>query len=711
MKILIPNGSSATNVGDQAILIGLLGVLKNKYTNANLQVHAIDSFSYAGIIDERLDETLYSWAVFENQNTFVRIFRCAQLLLAYVLYRYGIVMVPIQKHLRKLLDDYRLSELIVFTGGGFWRAKKGLTQALNLGMHVLMLKFAKLWGSRVIVAPVSFGPFAYSWQERWVANTLHECAEAVFIRESISFEKLGHYPHSNMILTSDLAFVLEPPHVDVGSHSKLVIGFTLRDWLAKDKQNKFENELITVLIDAAAKYNASILPIAQVDSLKFGDVDKAIAERVSAELRAARVEVLPLATPNTIWEAMQIYAQVDVLIGMRMHSNILAALVNTPFVPIAYEYKTQGIAAQLGVLELCINSETDSGRDVSSVLGKVIEGRSEYKRILKENVELVRDDIYEHFGSLFNVSSSVPILPTVTLGIAAYNAESNIVQLLEALTTQHAEGFVIEKIIVHVDGDGDATSTKVKSFAQKNVCLIETLPRKGFANAFITLMHASTSDVTILFNDDILIDDPELIKKLVQPFSDFSNIGLVCGHPAPLPPISFVDKAITTSHFAWDTMRMQMRQGHNAFTVDGKIMAMSKSFMRSIEIPKDLADMGNVDAYIYLECQRAGFGFRYVRDAVVKYRNPINMKEHFAWGIRNNANQHRYKKRYGEFVAQKYSKPRFLYISSLGQQFLRNPLGALFIFFGSFYIRRKAKKYAKTFSQTWTVIGTSKNLQ
>lgn len=711
MKILVPNGSSATNIGDQAILLGLFVVLKNNYSHAQIQVHATDPNSYDGVIEGNFDETLYSWAVFENRNTFVRIFRCLQLLLAYALYSRGVVTVPLQKRLRKLLDDYRLSELIVFTGGGFWRTKNGLTQTLNLGMHILMLRFAKIWGSKVVMAPVSFGPFAYSWQEKWVAKALYECVDTVLIRESISMEKLGHYPHSNAVLTSDLAFVLDAPMVNTIERSQIVIGFTLRDWLKKSKQNKFENELITVLIDAAAKYNAAILPIAQVDSLKFGDIDRSIAERVSTELKAAKVKVLPLATPRTAEEAMRVYSQIDVLLGMRMHSNILAAIVNTPFVPISYEYKTQGIAAQLGMLELCINSETDSGRDVSSVLGKVLESKLEYKRIISDNVQIIRDDLFTQFNKILTVVPDVPVNPTVTLGIAAYNAEENIGHILQSLTTQYANTFRLEKIIVHVDGGGDKTSTVVKSFTDKRVELINTHPRKGFANAFVTLMNASTSDITILFNDDVLIEDSHLIEKLILPFYEYNNVGLVCGHPAPLPGITFVDKAITTSHLAWDTMRMQIRQGHNAFTVDGKIMAMSQSFMRAIEIPKDLADMGNVDAYIYLECQRLGFGFRYVRDAIVKYRNPINMQEHFAWGIRNNANQHRYKKKYGRFVSEKYAKPSLLYASSRSQQFFKNPIGALFIFVGSFYIRRKAKVYAKSFNQTWAVIGTSKNLK
>src|SRR6185312_7874403 len=140
----------------------------------------------------------------------------------------------------KLINDYRQADLILFVGGGSLRSQKGLAQSLNLLMIVFVYKFAKLFKSRIIVTPISFGPFAYKWQEKYSARTLKDLY-LVSAREKYSYDILQKYKVNNLLLSTDYALLLNRKITKKSKSHKFILGFTLRRWLPKDKQLKFEN--------------------------------------------------------------------------------------------------------------------------------------------------------------------------------------------------------------------------------------------------------------------------------------------------------------------------------------------------------------------------------------------------------------------------------------------------------------------------------------
>ena len=82
------------------------------------------------------------------------------------------------------------ADLVVFPGGGYLRSKKGITQSLNLLMYLAIFYFAKLGRAKLLVAPISFGPFAYKWHERISAHVLKK-SDVIMVREKISFEMIN----------------------------------------------------------------------------------------------------------------------------------------------------------------------------------------------------------------------------------------------------------------------------------------------------------------------------------------------------------------------------------------------------------------------------------------------------------------------------------------------------------------------------------------
>ncbi len=297
----------------------------------------------------------------------------------------------------------------------------------------------------------------------------------------------------------------------------------------------------------------------------------------------------------------------------------------------------------------------------------------------------------------------------ISIGIAAYNAEKNIANILKSLLNQNVSNFELVEIVVHSDMSTDRTVEIVKSFNNPKVKIVEALERKGFAGSLIFLINNFVGDIIVTLNDDIKVTDPNFLQLLIEPFEGNRNLGMVCGNTRPLPPKSFVESAINSTFEAYDKMGQNVKEGNSVFSVDGKIMVFSRKAVEAFKYPKDYRLMGNVDSYFYFECITKGFEYRQARNALAYYRNPSTLKDYLKWTIRNNASGQVLKPIYGEaIVNREYQSKKTDLIKYALIEFLKNPLGCLFILVTRVYISLKTKSYSSNFEQQWEVVETSK---
>lgn len=385
MKILIPNASSPKNIGDLAILTGLLRCLRIR--NKDVIIHSVDHRLHRNL-PARTQPTLYSWAIFENRNPFVRSKRLVELLL-----HTSVISSSIKglrpKRLSTLMDDYETADIILFTGGGYLRSQKGVTQILNLVMILLMFYVAQRMRAKTIVAPISFGPFGYRWQEKVSASVLGKF-HTVFLRENTSYSMLKKYNLKNLKLSTDTSLFLPAFKQEPNEKEPYILGFTIRKWLSPIKQRKFEREFSKSIIEFSKNVPYVIRPIIQVDAPEYGDVDLKVTYRIIKNLKQNGIKVLPVQKVKDLKHAQTVYSGIDLLLGMRMHSNILSALAGTPFVAIAYEHKTTGISQDLGVKEYCIDVRKVTKEKLLDLLAAAHENNSEIKQTLHSKIKEIQ---------------------------------------------------------------------------------------------------------------------------------------------------------------------------------------------------------------------------------------------------------------------------------------------------------------------------------
>lgn len=299
---------------------------------------------------------------------------------------------------------------------------------------------------------------------------------------------------------------------------------------------------------------------------------------------------------------------------------------------------------------------------------------------------------------------------SITIGIAAYNAEKNIRPMLNALRRQIEKTARIESIIVYSDASADHTVSESRLVDDPRVLVIDAPERKGFANALLSLMRLSKTEWTVLLNDDIQIADDSFIEKLAAAAASVPNAGLLSGNPQPLRPKNFIERAAVSAFRAYEQIRYKVQDGHNQFTCDGKVLALSKRLFQTMTIPSKYADMGNVDAFLYFSCLESGLTYRHVKEAIVYGRYPSTVRDYVRWTVRNNSDKFVLRQRFGGIVDREYQKPLPWSLYFQGLEFLRNPIGALFIFTVGQYAAYKARSDNAGVTATWDVVTTSKNL-
>lgn len=264
---------------------------------------------------------------------------------------------------------------------------------------------------------------------------------------------------------------------------------------------------------------------------------------------------------------------------------------------------------------------------------------------------------------------------TVTIGIPAYQSENNIAQLLKSLLKQKQKNIKIESILVYSDGSKDKTAENAKSVKNKIIKVINSKKNKGFAHAFNYLLKSNKSDVFVELNDDIRIDSNSVIEELVKPIIKNKKVGLVGGNIKALKPATFIGECIYASYLVFLPLRLSYKKGETDLTCDGKIMALSKEFAKSLKL--ESSKVGNVDIYLYYENLRQNRLYRFAKKAEVLFRLPETLIDFKNQEKRSMISRDLMQKNFGELFQAGHKLSKTTYLKSVFSVFLKYPLQTL----------------------------------
>ncbi|HVO77681.1 MAG TPA: glycosyltransferase [Methanomassiliicoccales archaeon] len=223
----------------------------------------------------------------------------------------------------------------------------------------------------------------------------------------------------------------------------------------------------------------------------------------------------------------------------------------------------------------------------------------------------------------------------VSVGVCAYNEESNLLPCLESISQQSEAGFELLEILVVSSGSTDRTNEIASAYEKRDprARLIVQPQRMGKNSAINLFMSQAKGDVLVLVNADNRLT-PGCLQPLLAAFRD-PKVGVAGGHPVPTNSMdSFSGFAV---HMLWD-------MHHRVALIDPKIGELIAFRPLGISLPEGTQSDEDI---IRMESEKRGMRTVYVPEAIVSNRGPGDIGDFLRQRARVNIGERYMRRWYG----------------------------------------------------------------
>jgi cellulose synthase/poly-beta-1,6-N-acetylglucosamine synthase-like glycosyltransferase len=237
------------------------------------------------------------------------------------------------------------------------------------------------------------------------------------------------------------------------------------------------------------------------------------------------------------------------------------------------------------------------------------------------------------------MSTAQPEKIRCSVGVTAYNEETNIGHLLAALLDQHLHSVEIAEIIVVASACTDRTIPIVREYMayDDRVMLIEQERREGKTSAINLFLAAAESEICVLESGDTLPHE-YAVEHLVRMFKD-PSVGMVGAQKVAVN---------TPDHIAGLLSHLRLRMEHELCLEIprlGEMIAFRKLFDN---IPPDVA---MDEAFVESLVVKHGLSVKYAPDAIVYNTGPTTIPDFIRQRRRNHAGHLYLRHKYGYAVS------------------------------------------------------------
>lgn len=297
-KVLISGYYGFANAGDEAMLSAIILALKAKHADMEIVVISGDAEATASV--------------------------------------YGIRAIP-RFDATSIFNELRSCDLLISGGGSLLQ---DITSRRSLLYYLSIIQLARLMGKKVMLYGHGIGPLNGRFA-RMLTGFVCRQVSCISVRDNgsaVELQDLG-VDSENIAVTADPVFAMSPVDKEVGKQilarygffgEKFTIGISVRPW----KELKDYKRVLAEVADMAVeKYNARIL------FLPLHNPQDAKVSREIVSMMRNRQECLVLETACSTTDFLSITGNMDLLIGVRLHALVFAAVMQVPIIGISYDPK------------------------------------------------------------------------------------------------------------------------------------------------------------------------------------------------------------------------------------------------------------------------------------------------------------------------------------------------------------------------------------
>ncbi len=409
VNILITNVHSARNAGDRVLLEVTLAELQARFPGSQITVAMNDLRSYEPDQAVRVVGSLMYWfqddeGAWRPGAVLVAPWLLLEALAFALIWRWMHRKLPLlgSERCRRLLHAYADADLVVSCPGNFFFSGSGLGVPFFLG--VLAFAYGWLIGKPLYMMPQTIGPLRRRREQR-AMRWLLERVRLVLLRDEISeaaTRAIG-LRHPRCHVLSDVAFLyqgandltlLAQAQAALPALPRPWLGVTVINWLGHDRRHarpeQYEAAIVAALRAFLQTHGGSAILFPQVCGPSEAEDDRPPARRIAAQLHSEGLSVVALTDEATPAQLQAAYGQMDLFLGTRLHSNILALTAGTPVLAIAYQYKTHGVMRLLGLGEWVIDIGQATPETVTASLERLWQERAVLRAQLQQALLQIR---------------------------------------------------------------------------------------------------------------------------------------------------------------------------------------------------------------------------------------------------------------------------------------------------------------------------------
>ncbi|MGP3779326.1 polysaccharide pyruvyl transferase CsaB [Halanaerobium saccharolyticum] len=344
-NIVISGYYGFNNLGDEAVLAGISSLLKKKREDLKITVLSA-----------------------EPEQTAVR---------------YDLNAVS-RTSLIQILAALAEADLFISGGGSLLQ---DVTGSFSVPYYLGLAWLARLQGTKTVYYAQGAGPLDKKWSQFLTAFSLNRF-ELLGVRDQGSQNLLKEIGVKKEIeLTVDPVFALYDPLNNLKQQIKgeIEVGISVRPWS----------------VDYISELAAALNQFAEGKKIKFiiFPMHQGSDEESSLQLKnklKAEAEIFDL--PPVPEEALKVFSQLDLFVGVRLHSLIFALLNQIPLLALSYDPKIEGLMSELDYLPL-IKLEDLKADQAAAELENIFAERYSLRKKIKGFLKLKKADA-EDFAEL-----------------------------------------------------------------------------------------------------------------------------------------------------------------------------------------------------------------------------------------------------------------------------------------------------------------------
>lgn len=360
IRILICGNYGASNLGDEIILSGLLELMKSAYQNPVVTVMSTDPGETEKM--HRVNSVKLFPAGFRSTFSFW-----------------------LTGNFLKTITSLQQADLVVLGGGGLFSDEKPRA----VWIWYLQYMWFKAFGKKVACLAQSVGPLKNKWAKKIVKNVFQKAA-LVTVRDTKSAELLEQIGVKDAKVLADPAYGVAYNQESFSKKSNYIV-LTLRPW---EKERDLKVNGMIEKFSQWLKHEHDLEIIFVPFQTRF-DSDLERFEHLK--------DFMKIKNPADIKEALEITARARLVVGMRLHSVILAVLTKTPFVALSYSKKVKDFADTVEMGEFVLDYQNFNLEQLKKIFELALKNEKHLEAILEKQKMRNTYKFYDHEKYLQNL--------------------------------------------------------------------------------------------------------------------------------------------------------------------------------------------------------------------------------------------------------------------------------------------------------------------